>query len=51
MVIREGEAHAVDNIIRKSQLLMKIMTSDSDTALTGSWVDWFKKENFKIVRF
>ena len=47
MVIKEpGEAHAVDKIIRKSQLLMKIMTSDYDTALSGSWVDWFKRENF-----
>ena len=50
MVIKgEGEAHAVDKILRKSQLLMKIMTSDNDTDLSGFWVDWFKKENFKIV--
>ena len=51
MVIRgEGEAHALDKTLRKSDVLMDIMTSDNDTALSGSWVDWFKKENFKIVR-
>ena len=51
MVIKGGgEAHAIDKTVRKSQLLMKIMTSDNDTTLSGSWVDWFKKENVKIVR-
>ena len=51
MVIKgEGEAHAMDKTVRKSKLLMKIMTSDNDTALSASWVDWFKKDNFKIVR-
>ena len=51
MVIKEpGDARAVNKILCKSQLLMKIMTSDNDTALSASWVDWFKKDNFKIVR-
>ena len=50
MVIKEGEAHAMYKTVCKSQLLMKIMTSDNDTTLSGSWVDWFKKENVKIVR-
>ena len=50
MVIKGGEAHAMDKTVRKIQVLMKIMTSDNDTALSASWVDWFKKDNFKIVR-
>ena len=52
MVIKEpGDARAVNNILCKSQLLMKIMTTDlsDDTEFSGSWVDWFTKENFKIV--
>ena len=52
MTIKEpGNAHVVDKILRKSQLLMKIMTPDlsDDNTLSGSWVDWFTKENFKIV--
>ena len=51
MVIKgEREAHAMDETVRKSQLLMKIMNSDNDTTLSGFWVNWFKNENFKIVR-
>ena len=50
MVIKEKEnAHTLDKHLRKNPFLMKVMKSN-DTQSTGSWVDWFTKENFKIVR-
>ena len=50
MVIKESKtADALDKTLRSSPILMKIMTDDSDSLLTGCWIDWFSEENFKKV--
>ena len=50
MVIKERKtADRLDKMLRKNPILMKIMIDDSDTLLSGCWIDWFTEENFKKV--
>ena len=51
MVIKERKtADALDKMIRSDPLMLRIMMSDSDSKLTGSWIDWFTEENFRKVK-
>ena len=50
MVIKERKtADELDTILRKSPMLMEIMTNGCNSQLTGTWMDWFTEEYIRKV--